>query len=274
MGKNIITILLIVVFLSLACPALAQAPNFGTSVYGESEIPKILPRSTWENTDGLKKLLTWYPDEDKSPTAPKEDDIDPPEYSSVERIIIHDMGCDVRSSGCNDKQRNPVEIIQGIYRYHSITRGWGDIGYHYIVDYWGNIYEGRYGGNGVRGAHTYYDRNCDNFNVGTVGILLMGNYENAELPEIMYKNLNRLVAWVSGTNSLDPTNLSHYSEIWHSPKKGTICDTSKGGLTSSYNGPVVVGHGDIEKGNSDPGTVDLKRVRKEAKQIILTYKDY
>lgn len=248
--------------------------DFGSFTYQDSEIPKILPRSTWENTESLRKLLDWYPGEDKSVTAPEDKENSPPDYFNVERIVIHDMGCDIKNPGCNDKERDPLEIIQSIYRYHSATRGWGDIGYHYIIDYWGNIYEGRYGGNGVRGAHTYYDRNCDNFNIGTIGILLMGNYENAQLPEIMYKSLSRLVAWVSATNSLDPTELYHHSEVWHSPKKGTSCDTSTGALTSSYNGPVVVGHGDIEKGNSDPGTVDLKRARKEARQILLTYKNY
>lgn len=258
---------IIMVFLNLALIALADT-------YEGTEVPEILPRSVWESSESLKKLLTWYPGEDKSPTAPKEGDISPPDYSSIERIIIHDMGCDIRSPGCNDKERNPLEIIQGIYRYHSATRGWGDIGYHYIIDYWGNVYEGRYGGNGVRGAHTYYDKNCDNFNVGTVGILLMGNYEKAQLPEVMYKSLAKLVAWVSATNSLDPSDLSHYSEVWHSPKKGRVCDISQGGLTSRYTGPVVVGHGDVEEGNSDPGTVDLKRVRKEAKDILLDYKKY
>lgn len=272
MNKKFITIFLIVVFLNLTLPALTNAT--ANLVYNGTEVPKILSRSTWENTESLKKLLTWYPGEDESPTAPEKGDIDPPDYFNIERIIIHDMGCDVKKSGCNDKERNSLEIIQSIYRYHAVTRDWGDIGYHYIVDYWGNVYEGRYGGNGVRGAHTYYDRNCDNFNVGTVGILLMGNYENAQLPEIMYQSLIRLVAWISATNSLDPTNLSHYSEIWHSPKKGNTCDTSKGGLTEDYTGPVVVGHGDVEYGNSDPGTVDLKRVRKEAKQILLDYKNY
>lgn len=265
--KKIITILIIVVFLNWASFVLAKT-------YEGTEVPEILPRSVWENSESLRKLLTWYPGEDTSPTAPKEGDITPPDYFNIERVIIHDMGCDVKNPGCNDKQRNPLELIQGIYRYHAVTRGWGDIGYHYIIDYWGDIYEGRYGGNGVRGAHTYYDKNCDNFNVGTVGILLMGNYEKAQLSETMYQSLFRLVAWISATNSLDPAELSHYSEVWHSPKKGKTCDISKGGLTSHYTGPVVVGHGDIEAGNSDPGTVDLKRVRKEAKEILLTYKNY
>jgi len=237
------------------------------STYSTTEIPEILPRATWENDESLKKLLTWYPGQEEKEGAP-------PDYFNVERIIIHDMGCNVDDRGCNDKERDPIELIQGIYRYHTTTKGWGDIGYHYIIDYWGNIYEGRYGGNGARGAHAYYDKKCDNFNVGTIGILLMGNYENAQLPEIMYKSLARLVAWLSYTNSLNPADLSHYSEVWNAPKIGKECNLSNGSLSSNYTGPVVVGHKEIEASNPDPGKVDLNRIRQDAKQIISNYKNY
>ena len=254
----------------------------GVGVYKDSEAPIILPRNTWEDSPELKSFLDWYPAcAEASADKPSNEENKPPDYSSVERVIIHDMGCNIKQAGCNDKEISPITIIQNIYRYHAVTRGWGDIGYHYIIDYWGNIYEGRYGGNGVRGAHTYYDRKCDNFNIGSVGILLMGNYENTELPEVMYKSLVRLVAWIAATNDLEPANISHTSEIWHSPNlsagkagKNSGCDISQGGLTSIYTGPVVVGHGDIEQGNSDPGLVNLKRVRQEADELYTKYKNY
>ena len=248
--------------------------DFGPQIYENSEVPIILPRATWENSSDLTKLFDWYPEESLSENSP-------PDYFSIDRVIIHDMGCDVKNSGCNDKKINPITTIQNIYRYHAVTRGWGDIGYHYIIDYWGNIYEGRYGGNGVRGAHTYYDRKCDNFNVGSIGILLMGNYEKTEPSKVMYKSLEKLVAWLASTNNLDPAELNHTSEIWHSPKltlqqtgNSSSCDISQGGLTSSYTGPVIVGHGDIEEGNSDPGLVNLKEVRQEANLLYLKYKNY
>ncbi|OGZ32716.1 MAG: hypothetical protein A2V69_00775 [Candidatus Portnoybacteria bacterium RBG_13_40_8] len=269
MKKLIRISVIMLIFLNLAIPTQAfLADNWSKDlVYQNTEIPKILTRSIWENDESLKKLMTWYPGEEKQENAP-------PDYFNIERIIIHDMGCDVNDLGCNDKERDPIELIQGIYRYHTITKGWGDIGYHYIIDYWGNIYEGRYGGNGVRGAHTYYDKKCDNFNVGTVGIILMGNYENSQLPEIMYKSLVRLVAWLSHTNSLDPTDLAHYSEVWNAPKNGKVCDTSQGGLFSIFTGPVILGHKEIEVSNPDPGKVDLSRIRQEAKQTISNYKNY
>jgi len=263
----------------LLVPIFLQAsPDFNSQTYGQSEVPVILPRSIWENSADLKNLFDWYPEENP---LENQEESSPPDYFSVDRIIIHDMGCDIRRPGCNDKKLSPITIIQNIYRYHAVTRGWGDIGYHYIIDYWGNIYEGRYGGNGVRGAHTYYDKKCDNFNVGSIGILLMGNYEKAELSEIMYKSLIRLVAWLASVNGLNPAELNHTSEIWHSPNlprrqagKGFDCDISQGGLTSTYTGPIIIGHRDVEEGNSDPGLVDLKRVRQEAVKLFLKYKNY
>jgi len=270
--KKILTIsVILLIFLnwsSLSWAAFLADTWSKDLVYQNSEIPKILPRSVWENDESLKKLMTWYPE------ASKEDLTTAPDYSNIERIIIHDMGCSAGVPGCNNKERDPIELIQGIYRYHTITKGWGDIGYHYIIDYWGNIYEGRYGGNGTRGAHTYYDKKCDNFNVGTMGILLMGNYENTQLPEVMYKSLARLVAWISYTNSLNPIDMNHFSEIWSAPKNGKTCDITNGSLSSSYAGPVVVGHKEIEASNPDPGIVDLKRVRQDANQILVNYKNY
>lgn len=71
--------------------------------------------------------------------------------------------------------RSAVERMRAMYKYHANSLGWGDVGYHYIIDEAGTIYEGRYGGDKVVGGHTY----CGN--VGTKGIVLMGNFD-VELP--------------------------------------------------------------------------------------------
>jgi hypothetical protein len=70
--------------------------------------------------------------------------------------------------------RPPVERMRALYEYHANSRGWGDIGYHYIIDEQGGIYEGRNGGKNVVGGHVY----CGN--VGTAGIALMGNFEEEQ----------------------------------------------------------------------------------------------
>lgn len=57
----------------------------------------------------------------------------------VERIIIHHTADDNRT------EKDDLAMIRGIYYYHTVVRGWGDIGYNYLVGQRGQIYEGRAG---------------------------------------------------------------------------------------------------------------------------------
>ncbi|MDD5466127.1 MAG: N-acetylmuramoyl-L-alanine amidase [Candidatus Omnitrophica bacterium] len=226
--------------------------------------PVILPRSIWDNTKELNDMLSWLPD--RKNTAP-------PDYAKVERIVIHDTGCSLSSPACNSDAVEQIAVIQSIYRSHTIFRGWGDIGYNYIIDRKGNIYEGRFGGNGVRGAHTYYDRKCMNFNVGTAGIVLLGNYSKQDMPEAMYKSLAKLTAWIGANNNIKPDDLKRTTPVWFNPKKDNgKCDMANGSFGTAFSGPAVAGHGDVEAGNPDPGVVDLNRVRTEAAASYSAFK--
>ncbi|TSC53702.1 MAG: N-acetylmuramoyl-L-alanine amidase domain-containing protein, partial [Parcubacteria group bacterium LiPW_39] len=235
---------------------LAQTQNEVSAqnlIYSNSDVPVILPRSIWDNTPSLNALMTW----------PPQNSTEPIDWQPVERIILHDTGCDTLNPTCNNNQ-NPVATIQGIYRYHAVTQGWGDIGYNYIIDQQGRIYEGRYGGNGSRGAHTYYDRAKDNFNFGSIGIAVLGNYAKAQPPPVVSDSLARLVGWLCAANNLEPQGKSA-SFIWN---------TIKGGFKSFYTGSVVAGHKDVEPGNPDPGLIDLAKIRQEAAVYADKFKDY
>lgn len=231
---------------------LSQAVN-AANFYPDSNVPIILPRATWDNTPTLNSLMTWLPDKNASPS----------DYQPVERIIIHDTGCDTANPTCNNNQ-DPIATIQAIYRYHAVTRGWGDIGYNYIIDQQGQIYEGRFGGNGSRGAHVFVDKTKDNFNFGTIGITVLGNYAKIQPPEAVYQSLTRLVGWLAATNNLEAQG-TRSSSIWN------LLTSEFSGL---YNGPIVVGHKDVEKGNPDPATFDFARIRREAASFAADYKNY
>jgi len=95
----------------------------------------------------------------------------PLKYRDPNKIIIHHAGS---LSGYIPKtQAKAKTFLQNIHYYHAkiVNGGWGDIGYNYIIDSWGNIYHGRLGSNGVIGGHTYSQ------NDGSIGILLLGSYE-------------------------------------------------------------------------------------------------
>ena len=69
-------------------------------------------------------------------------------------------------------------LLRGIYRYHTKNLGWSDVGYNFLVDRFGGIWQGRAGGSAlaVRGAHTL------GFNSTSTGIAVIGNFEEV-VPE-------------------------------------------------------------------------------------------
>jgi len=96
-----------------------------------------------------------------------------PEYTEPKAFVIHHTA---GTSGGDD----PAATIRGIYYWHAVALGWGDIGYNYLIDPAGNIYEGRYGGDKVIGAHTYNDAENTNYNEETIGISILGCYESEQ----------------------------------------------------------------------------------------------
>lgn len=127
-----------------------------------------------------------------------------PEYQTVEHIIIHHSE--------TPSFRDPLVEIRSIHYYHAVTRGWGDIGYNYLVDYLGNVYEGRKGGENVVGGHAYQ------YAYGSAGVCSMGSFSlETSTPEAIGA-LVWICAW-AGRN-LDPLGSSDFHET---PNLPTIC---------------------------------------------------
>jgi hypothetical protein len=93
-----------------------------------------------------------------------------------------------------------ADIVYGICRYHVGTLGWWDIGYNFLIDQYGTIYEGRAGGveRGVRGAHT------GGFNSYSTGVALIGNHVLVEPTPEAQDALERLAAWKLDLHHVDP----------------------------------------------------------------------
>jgi hypothetical protein len=105
------------------------------------------------------------------------------EYSNdVRLLVVHHTAIKV-----TDDPRPPHERMRALYTYHADSRGWGDIGYHFVVDEEGQIYEGKAGGKYVVGGHAY----CSN--VSTIGIALMGNFEVEQPTQAQVKSLQWLL---------------------------------------------------------------------------------
>lgn len=237
------------------------------SVYDGTNVPYIHPRSDWLNTPELQGLFSWYPY-----TSEPSDQLQ--DYYPVNRIVIHDSGCNVSRPGCNDNSIDAATQIQNTFRFHAVTRGWGDIGYHYVIDHNGEIWEGRFGGNGVRGAHVYNNATCQNFNVGTIGIELMGNYYDAPIPPVMMDSLEKLVAWLGYTNTIDVTaNVT--TPVWTDLKSPEgKCQSSGGGFTTEFSGPSVLTHRQLEINNSDIKSMDFTALWNQSLAYVNDIKTY
>lgn len=134
----------------------------------------------------------------------KGNEIWPLEYQAVEHVIIHHAD----TANFND----PVLEMRSIYYFHTITRGWGDIGYNYLVDFLGNVYEGRIGGETAVGGH------AEGYNTGSCGICLMGRFFDADITPEMHNAIVWITAWAA--RDLDPVGSAAFHDI---PSLPTIC---------------------------------------------------
>ncbi|OGZ34464.1 MAG: hypothetical protein A2Y98_04015 [Candidatus Portnoybacteria bacterium RBG_19FT_COMBO_36_7] len=227
-------------------PNNAAAQSASVLYYADSEIPVVQPRSVWDNSGELNAMISWLP----------QNEIYPSDWQPVERIVVHD------TATYNEDTLSAIARIQSIFRFHAVTNGWGDIGYNYLIDREGKIYEGRLGGNGSRGAHAYNSKTSQNFNYGSIGISLLGEYRTEPIPAVMTESLSRLIGWLAATNNFDPAITQKTFSIW------TPTTMS---FSLNFTGPVVAGHKDIDTAKSDPGTLDFAAVRQAAAQYKQKY---
>jgi len=96
-------------------------------------------------------------------------------------------------------------LIRGIYRYHVLSSGWRDIGYNFLVDRCGNIYEGRAGGvaKPVMGAHTL------GFNTDSMGIAVLGTFVSSKPSKAAVGAIARLTAWKLGLFGANPNGKTY-----------------------------------------------------------------
>ncbi|GHF74486.1 hypothetical protein GCM10010218_64450 [Streptomyces mashuensis] len=121
-------------------------------------------------------------------------------------------------------------VIRGIYRYHVVSSGWRDLGYNFLVDKCGTVYEGRAGGvaKPVRGAHTL------GFNTNSMGIAVLGTFARTGPSGAAVEAVAAITAWKLGLYDVNP--------------RGTVTLVSGGGNLfkkgSTVKLKVISGHRD------------------------------
>lgn len=88
--------------------------------------------------------------------------------SQIHTLVVHHTAGGAKRTLLAAKRE-----LRNIQRQHMDAQGWSDIGYNFIIDRWGRVWEGR--GLFRVGAHTAGQ------NTNTIGVSFMGNYENLRL---------------------------------------------------------------------------------------------
>jgi hypothetical protein len=114
-----------------------------------------------------------------------------PVYTRVTHLVVH------HTAGANQAADWPA-VVRSIWTLHVRGNGWNDIGYNYLIDPDGVLYEGRAGGDGVLGAH------FSAVNTGTMGVSLLGTFSQVAPSEASLATLSRMLTWQAAKWSIDP----------------------------------------------------------------------
>ncbi|MGH9001826.1 MAG: N-acetylmuramoyl-L-alanine amidase, partial [Acidimicrobiia bacterium] len=149
--------------------------------------PEIVTRAGWGADEGMRTGV--------------------PEYARPQKLVVH------HTVTPNDDP-DPASTVRAVYAYHTRQNGWNDIGYHYLVDAAGRVYEGRFArpyapgeapteedheGRAVIGAH------AKSHNVGSMGVALLGEFSGDAQPSpAAMDSLVRLLAWKADRHGIDP----------------------------------------------------------------------
>jgi len=187
-----------------------------TAVQAPGQPPNIITRAQWDADEAMRCGNPIY-------------------NNGIRAAVVH------HTAGSNDySPEDSAAIVRSIYMYHTQMLGWCDIGYNALVDKYGQVFEGRFGGitRAVEGTHT------GGFNKSTFGVSMIGDFDTVPptLPQI--NAVGRLLGWRLAMDGVNP--------------KGTVRLTSEGGPFTFYPAgttvtlPTIFAHRDT--GNTDcPG---------------------
>lgn len=187
--------------------ATGQAPAEQTATLSAASVsslrPTIVTRASWGADESLARTSS--------------------QNARLSAMYLHHT-----ASSNNYTKDQAAAQIRSIYYYQAKTLNWGDMGYHFLVDKFGTVYEGRRGSidSLPLGAHAL------GFNRDTIGVSALGNYEQVTPSQAMVDSLTRVFAWKAAQHDIDPT--------------GQVTLTSGGNNKTPYGAKVttntIIGH--------------------------------
>jgi len=169
----------------------------------------VVPRSGWNADESLR-------------FDRRGREIWPPVFQTVQKLVVH------HTAGANGESGEAAKAtIRSMYYYHSVTQGWGDIGYNFLIDAAGVVYKGRHShapgttadtlsgenvaGQGVTAGHAY------GYNSGTVGVAMLGTYTSVDAPDPTKSALKSFLIAKAKAHGLDTAKQG----LFTSPVNGT-----------------------------------------------------
>ncbi len=119
-------------------------------------------------------------------------------YTTVTHLIVHHTAT---GNGATDWPA----VVRSIWNFHIFTNGWADLGYNYLIDPNGVIYEGRSGGDNVLGAH------FSGVNGGTMGVSMLGTFTDVTPTAAAMVSLKKMLAWKADQRGIDPAGTSTHA---------------------------------------------------------------
>jgi peptidoglycan hydrolase-like protein with peptidoglycan-binding domain len=136
-------------------------------------------------------------------------------YTPIRKLIVH-------HTASANAPANPAAVVREMYGYH-LQKGYTDLGYNFIIDHQGVIYEGRYSrpygadervtgedtnGWGVIGGH------AQGMNSAACGIVLIGDFTSTLPTDAAVASLVWLLSWKAARHQIDALNGDPYISLF------------------------------------------------------------
>ena len=210
-----------------------------TSSLPASTVPAALPVATSAN--GLPVPVTTRAEWGANASYMSWD----PDYASAGHVVVH------HTAGTNNYSAGQsASIVRGIYYYHAVTLDWGDIGYNFLIDKYGTVFEGRSGSLAAPAGRMSVGAHARGVNTGTMGLSMMGDYSSVSPSDAQLSSVGKMAGWFLRRAGITDANGWAGLNVW-------TTERYQAGSTISM--PRILGHRDVGY-TSCPGNVGYSKL--------------
>ncbi|MEA1305883.1 N-acetylmuramoyl-L-alanine amidase [Actinomyces oris] len=168
-----------------------------------------------------------------------------PEYARAGHVVVH------HTAGTNSYSAGQsASIVRGIYYYHAVTLDWGDIGYNFLVDKFGTVFEGRSGSVAAPAGTMSIGAHARGVNTGTMGISMMGDYSTVSPSDAQLSSVGKMAGWFLKRAGVSDVTGWAGLHVW-------TTERYQAGSTISM--PRILGHRDVGY-TTCPGNVGYSKL--------------